>query len=95
MYFSVDKSTMNRVVNANYQNSVAVSVSTIDNILAERSATAIKIDVDGYEGFVLEGAENTLTDPDLKVIVLELNNSGKKIWFRGTRHFRNRFGTWL
>src|SRR5690606_328000 len=80
-YFSTDKSTMNRVVNENYKPAVEVTVSTIDDILRNKCAVAIKIDVEEYEGYVLEGEKETIENRDLKVIVIDLNNSGKKYGF--------------
>ncbi len=38
----------------------------------------MKIDVEGYESYVLEGAEAVLNRPDLLAIIIELNGSGKR-----------------
>lgn len=75
--FSTDRGTMNRSVSADYKNSVAIPVRTIDN-LTEGIGTpiAIKIDVEGFEEYVLAGAKNMLNNPVLKVLIVELNNSG-------------------
>lgn len=76
--FSTDRNTMDRIVADTYENSVQVSVSTIDAIVNHNFPLALKIDVEGYEYFALQGAGQLLESPDLKVVVLELNGSGKK-----------------
>ncbi|MCL8006550.1 FkbM family methyltransferase [Gelidibacter japonicus] len=77
LYFSTDRGTMDRIVDSTYENSVLVLVETIDSILADTVPLALKIDVEGYEKFALEGATKLLSNPNFKVIILELNNSGK------------------
>lgn len=77
LYFSTDRGTMDRIVNSTYKNSVSVKVKTIDSILEENVPLALKMDVEGYEKFALEGAHKTLNNPSFKVLILELNNSGK------------------
>jgi len=39
--------------------------------------TVMKIDVEGFEKFVLKGASKLLGNPKLNVIIIELNSSGK------------------
>lgn len=77
LYFSTDKNTMDRIVKPNYKNAVKVPVTTID-LIVEEKPVAIKLDVEGYEYFALVGAEMMLKSTELKVIILELNQSGKK-----------------
>ena len=78
LYFSTDRNTMDRIVLPSYKNSVEVPVKTIDVIIKENTPAAIKIDVEGYEIFALQGAKMVLSSPDLKVVTIELNQSGKK-----------------
>lgn len=75
LYFSTDKSTMNRVVKENYPNKVQVKISTMDDLLEGRACHVMKIDVEGYEKFVLEGGSTSLQNPALKVVIVEINNS--------------------
>ena len=75
LYFSTDKNTMNRIVESSYEHSVQVPVDTLDTICNERRPSILKIDVEGYEKFVLEGAGATLTNEKLKVVVIEINFS--------------------
>ncbi|WP_128113159.1 FkbM family methyltransferase [Polynucleobacter necessarius] len=59
---------------------VKVLVSTLDDEI-ERYAinpTVLKIDVEGYEYFVLEGASKVLSAESLNVILIELNDSGTR-----------------
>lgn len=76
--FSNNKGTMNRVVNENYKNSIIVPVETLDNLINEQIPVAIKIDVEGFEYFVLQGAEQTLKCDEVKAVIIEFNNSGEK-----------------
>lgn len=77
LLISTDKGTMDQIVDKNYLNSVSVRVSTIDQIVKIKTPFAIKIDVEGYEKFVLEGAKLTLKSKILKVLIIELNKSGE------------------
>ncbi len=77
LYFSSDRNTMDRIVKANYPYAVKVSVTTLDSI-AKKTPTAMKLDVEGYEYFALIGAKNILKATELKVVILELNQSGNK-----------------
>lgn len=78
LFFSIDKNTMNRVVDNTYPNSKSVPVVTLEALLEEYGEpSALKIDVEGYELFVLNGGESLLKNQTLKIIVMELNNSGR------------------
>ncbi|WP_348799494.1 FkbM family methyltransferase [Flavobacterium adhaerens] len=78
LFFSTDRGTMDGVVNKEYKNAVRIPVSTIDNMLNASVPLAIKIDVEGYEKYALLGAQKTLENQNLKVIIVELNDSGRK-----------------
>ena len=82
LYFTSDKDTMNSVATKNDKNKIEVEVDTLDNLsITYGSPKSIKIDVEGYERKVLSGAEKTLQDENLEVVILELNGSGKKFGF--------------
>lgn len=80
--FTSSLDTMNHVSNEKSDNDIIVTVSTLDNILKDKSVPAlIKIDVEGFETEVLKGASLTLKDERLKAIIIELNGSGKQFGF--------------
>lgn len=61
--------------------SVIVESTTLDISLFEKSPSLIKIDVEGYETLVVEGAKQTLQNPALKSVIMELNGSGSHYGF--------------
>jgi FkbM family methyltransferase len=77
LYFSEDKNTMNRIVDENYKNAVQIPVKTLDVLCDNMNVSLIKIDVEGYEKFVLEGGESTLKNENLKAVIIEINFSNK------------------
>jgi FkbM family methyltransferase len=58
--------------------SETVQVTTMDALCEARSPVVIKIDVEGHEMAVLRGAEQTLADPKLLAVIMELNGSGAR-----------------
>ena len=59
---------------------IKVLVSTLDDEVERYSVnpTVLKIDVEGYEYFVLEGANKVLSTNSLNVILIEMNDSGTR-----------------
>lgn len=59
---------------------IRVPVSTLDDEVERyvKTPTVLKIDVEGYEYFVLEGASKVLSAEPLNVILIELNDSGTR-----------------
>jgi FkbM family methyltransferase len=55
---------------------VKVSVRLLDGLVGDRSPFLIKMDVEGYEWFVLQGGLNTLGGETLQAIIIEFNNTG-------------------
>lgn len=66
-------------------NSVKVEVTTLDTSLRGKSPSLIKIDVEGYETAVLEGAEEVLKSQTLHSVIMELNGSGSRYGYDETR----------
>jgi hypothetical protein len=67
---------MNHVVNNpsdSIQETVEVDIVTADNILENRNPVLIKIDTEGFEMAVLQGAASTLKHSSLLAIIIELN----------------------
>lgn len=76
LVFSLDRDCMNRVVAGPTHSDVAkVPVSRLDDTVRQ-PVTMIKLDVEGFEKPVLEGAHHTLARPELKALIVELNGSG-------------------
>lgn len=51
-----------------------VPVQTLDELLGGRTAAGVKIDVEGFERLVLEGARTSLSQHKIKVLQLEWND---------------------
>jgi FkbM family methyltransferase len=78
LFFSTDNNTINHVVADQTDGSVEVDVVRLDDIILLNSAGLLKIDVEGYEYFALQGAIDLLKNPLLKGIIIELNGSGQR-----------------
>jgi FkbM family methyltransferase len=57
---------------------ILVPVETLDTLLEECSPTILKIDVEGYEACVLQGAKRALESENLLGVIVELNGSGAR-----------------
>ncbi len=62
-------------------NTISVEVSTLDAVLGGESPTLMKIDVEGYETPVLEGALETLKKQTLHSVIIELNGRCSRYGF--------------
>lgn len=78
--FTADQDTTNHVVSEGDAAfpTMDVDVRTLDQSLGDGRPTLIKIDVEGYEAQVLEGAACTLQSPSLLAVILELNGSERR-----------------
>ncbi|HQD09004.1 MAG TPA: FkbM family methyltransferase [Flavihumibacter sp.] len=79
-----DENSLNKVANDGDIDFVEVGVVRLDDMLTNiESAECLlmKIDVEGYETEVINGAEELLRDPRLKAIIIELNGSGLHFGF--------------
>jgi FkbM family methyltransferase len=77
LYLSNHNGVMNKIVDKNDPKATLIQVETIDHLIGSSFATVLKIDVEGYELQALHGAIKTLASPSLKVIIIELNGSGR------------------
>lgn len=62
----------------------AIAVTTLDDLAADKRPEGLillKLDVEGYESAVLEGAGELLQNPALKALIIELNGSGNVYGF--------------
>ena len=75
--FTSDEDTLNHVATStDSRKTVVVPITTLDSALDRRAPTVIKIDVEGFEREVLDGAKQTLRDDSLLGIIIETNGSG-------------------
>ncbi len=77
-------SSVNHVIlnsSEHVNNVVDIPVDSLDNILKNENPFFLKIDVEGFESKVIEGAYNTLSNKNLKVIVIELNGLSQHFGF--------------
>ncbi len=85
LFFSDEQdSSMNHVLDSNNlsTNSKRVEVSTLDSVLSNVSPSLLKIDVEGFELEVLNGANETLNNNSLKAIIIELNGTGENYGYK-------------
>ncbi len=59
------------------EHTVSVQVKTLDSIFRDKKPALLKIDVEGYEWQVLQGAASVFADATLKAVIIEINGSGK------------------
>jgi hypothetical protein len=60
---------------------VTVEVTSLDLALQTESPSLVKIDVEGYETPLLEVAQQSLKNPALHCLIMELNGSGSRYGF--------------
>lgn len=73
--FTVGRDTVNQVAADGDQNTRRVRVLRLDDLLAGKSPTFIKLDVEGYEAEVLAGASETLRNPALLALETECRDA--------------------
>ena len=77
VFFTNNINTTNHVVvDENQDNLSEVEITTLDLEFELNHSTVIKIDVEGYESFVIEGGRKFFENPNLQVIIIELNGLG-------------------
>jgi FkbM family methyltransferase len=79
--FSTGQDTTNHVLSKDHGRHRRVRQTTADLLFADERPLAVKLDVEGYEAAVLAGARDTLADPKLKCLIVELNGSGSRYGF--------------
>jgi FkbM family methyltransferase len=81
--FTSDTDTTNHALASgeHCDNKVVVEVTQLDKALFGEHPSLIKIDVEGYETPVLEGAQEALEKQTLNAVIMELNGSGCRYGF--------------
>jgi FkbM family methyltransferase len=69
--FTMDIDALNRVTTHDGPNTVECGVAPLDDILAEKAPVLIKIDVEGHEKWVIEGARKAFASPQLLAVQIE------------------------
>ncbi|MFO0261073.1 MAG: FkbM family methyltransferase [Planctomycetota bacterium] len=75
--FTVEKDCMNHALTHSTSSSVKVKVRKADDFVQE-APSLLKIDVEGFEYSVLQGAAKVLQTRRLEAIIIELNGSGAR-----------------
>jgi len=73
--FTKSFDTVNHVATENESNTIDVRVDKLDAVTSRKIPSLIKIDVEGFETEVLNGAEEVLKAKELKALIIELNGS--------------------
>lgn len=68
----------NRVIFKKAQNTHKVHVSTLDNLFKLKTSSLIKIDVEGFEYFILKGGRKFFRSKNCEALIIELNGSGEQ-----------------
>lgn len=77
--FTVGLDTMNRVaLPGENLPTCEVPVMTLDDLCGDRRPVVLKIDVEGHEVPVLNGANKVLDSPAVKAVLIETNGSGER-----------------
>ena len=75
--FTTNLNCMNKVnLDPNNENITKVSVSTLDTEFKPKKKSLIKIDVEGYEKYVLQGGKSFFLNDNVQALIVELNNNG-------------------
>ena len=79
LYMTSSLDTMNQIVfDQDSVKSIQVDIKTLDLVASDLIPTLIKIDVEGWESEVIRGGFETLRNPSLVALILELNGSGER-----------------
>lgn len=83
LQFSASQDTINHVATDrdSEEGKIWVEATTIDQVCASAVPLLIKIDIEGYELPALRGGTRTINDPGLKIIIIEVNASGRRYGF--------------
>jgi len=91
LVFSDSLDAINHVISdGNYSGPVTnIPVNSLDNLMANQTPNLVKIDVEGFEANVINGATKTLERPELRVIIMETNGLSDQYEF-GQNYIHNK-----
>ena len=78
LQFRTDLGCSNCVAHSDYENNITVDISTLNDVTEGKSASFLKIDVEGFEYHVLSGGKKVLHDPTLNIIIIELKGHAQQ-----------------
>jgi FkbM family methyltransferase len=79
MWLTRDQGATNHLLPGPSADAAQVEVETLDNLLGDRYAAGVKIDVEGAERLVLEGAGRALAERRIGVLQLEWNAMSHRV----------------
>ena len=81
--FTIGENCTNHVIAAgeSAMDIVKVKVLPLDIVLADESPSILKIDVEGFETSVINGADNILRNKSLHSVIMELDGHGERYGF--------------
>ena len=82
--FTFNEDTANHIEPIATKATFSVETVRVDDFLKPFNPTILKIDVEGFETEVLNGAAKTLSNKELNVIIIELNGSGGRYGYKET-----------
>ncbi|MEO8426284.1 MAG: FkbM family methyltransferase [Verrucomicrobiota bacterium] len=88
--FTRELDTLNHVVlspDAESGAMIRVKASTLDEELSGGSPVMIKMDAEGYENNILDGANQTFSSPDLLALIVEINANCHRYGFTESQIF--------
>lgn len=74
-FLTSGRDVVNHIVAEGGPNTTPITITTIDALTTERKPVCIKIDIEGGEHDALTGATETLADPTLQAVIIELNDN--------------------
>lgn len=83
--FTSGRDTTNQVLSASSKAAdvptIEIAVRTLDSVASSHSVNMLKVDVEGFEWSVIQGAKTVLASKSLSAVVIELNGSGRRYGF--------------
>lgn len=81
VFFTSNLDVENHIQHEKSEGSIRVEVDSLENLVGAEIPVLLKVDVEGFETDVMNGAWNLLTNKALKAIIIELIGLGEKYGF--------------